>query len=362
MAAWLCVFLTLHLVDAGTLGFAALSKHAAIPDYRLNTLTEASLPAANTSANTTQAAAVAESTFGSTLAQDAQRCRILKLPDDLWLWASGKSSWSLAGEWSTGNGVRLAGWNEALFSSDYQTIRIGSDLGSKLSLSASIKTDEEMKYLYDWVPNPAAEAGLNTALLDCEQQLMFVIRQRESLLREPDIYSRDGTLVARSMVDWAVERVQFVDLQGYLLATAESPAYMANVSRKLLQGDPAKGNVLPYSMHFEQGGYSGSSRLLEPEYHWVLATATQVRAVTTAARPEGLFDPVKPPSLSMALSYVTSVLVVTGILVLAFVMCSIFKVVYPEDYLAGGDNPFLLAPRQLQEKRRVLSGNLHRLA
>ncbi|CAE7743021.1 unnamed protein product [Symbiodinium microadriaticum] len=42
------------------------------------------------------------------------------------------------------------------------------------------------------------------------------------------------------------------------------------------------GNILPYTVHFERGGYNLSSSLLKQELRWIIGSAVQVRALQDA--------------------------------------------------------------------------------
>lgn len=101
--------------------------------------------------------------------------------------------------------------------------------------------------------------------------------------RVVDIYDRDGKLLAHSVEKLDTLRHQFVDPSGYLLATVESPGIGTDVPPERMPRDAGRGNVLPFHIRFERPGYALASRLLDPEFRWVLAQAAQTRAILEAA-------------------------------------------------------------------------------
>lgn len=278
--------------------------------------------------------------FGSTPAQDEQRCKILKLPDDMQLVSEYQSWRRMTGAWLSHNNVRLGAWTQSHVSSSYDTVYVNSDVDQGLALQASVKSAEEMRYLYGWRAQPEPQPGVNIPLVDCDQRLMFVIHQRATELREMDIYAPDGSLLASSLVDWNIERIQFVASDGFLIATAESPAVFANISRDALGGDPTKGNVLPYGIHFEVGGYADASRLLDTEYHWVIASAIQMRAILLAEQMDVVDGIPRPTAVSIIAVLVWLSLALGGFACCGLLLC-IHRAVYPREI---GENPFFRVP------------------
>lgn len=313
---------------------------AAIPDHLLDVLAPAPILQVRAVNERPTSVAEAEVLFDSTPAQDAKRCKILKLPDDLQVVAEHQSWRRMTGGWFAHNNVKLGSWTQNHLSLSYSNVYIHSEVDRGLAAEVSLKTDDEMRFLYGWVVDPQPEPGLNIPLVDCDKRLMFVVRQRATELRELDIYTPTGHLIVTSIVDWAIERVQFVGTNGYLVATAESPAVFANISRELLSPDPAKGNVLPYGIHFEVGGYDDASGLLDSEYHWVIASAVQMRALLYAENADLLGGP-PPPHGVRAFAVLTWLSLGFAVLAVWGLFRFIYHTVYPRE---DGDRFFLGRP------------------
>lgn len=307
--------------------------------------------------------------IGSTVAQDEQRCPLVRLPETLLL-APEPSSWSgQSGVWKgTSNGVQLAFWGQTFLSSAWQTLYIRNQDG-RLALRAEVRSESELRHLYGWMPGPTVMSYQNISTLeeqtkaigyhgfkivktqpnevevrsilaasspkpdiwmaftDCESQLLFVARLEDSQgLGRPasiSILDRDGDLVAHGIIDDpTVARYQFVDPNGYLIATAASPGIHQTIPMKDVPRDPTKGNILPYALHFESGGYANASRLLDVDYRWVLATAVQARAVFEAHTGEA-------PSLSGAVAAFYWCIGIVAILACICAFGLVFRVVYP---------------------------------
>lgn len=226
-----------------------------------------------------------------------------------------------------GNNVAFASWSQNFFANDWSAVYL-QNFDGRLALKAEFKSLTELETNYAWqtkdrpasYPNissledrwlaatdfsgykviaapgqPSVVAVQETfhevtkltpataVISDCEGRLLFVVVLRSSpSVQIPggiEIYDRSGNLAAHAITDPLVARYQFVDTNGYLLATAESPALNQNMTMAEVPRDPSKGNILPFTMSFEEGGYANSSRLLELEYRWVLAASVELRAI-----------------------------------------------------------------------------------
>jgi len=330
---------TVVLSNAATLGSAygshsaSASGSAAIPDHLLGVLTPAP-PILQTLVDAERRAGESDvqvlPMFDSTPSQDEHRCSVLKLPEDLQLVAEHQSWRRMTGAWFAHNNVKLGTWMQSHLSSSYDTVYIHNEVDRGLSAEVSLKTDDEMRFLYGWVLESQPVPGLNIPLVDCDKKLMFVVRQRATELREMDVYAADGVLLATTLVDWNIERVQFVGTNGYLIATAESPAVFANISRDALSRDPTKGDVLPYGIHFEVGGYDGASGLLDAEFHWVIASAVQMRALLYAENAD-LLGGVPPPASMSVLAIFTWLSLLAAAFALAGSFVCVYRSVYPRE-------------------------------
>jgi len=333
----------------------------AIPSWRLNMLVdEPAMMNQPMAASAPIAAALPPGgqvlDFQSSPAQDAQRCPLLKLPTDFYFFSNGRQS----GSWSVDNDVTLAKWNSAwdhpFILESVQTVYINSAIGGSLSLKGKIYTQEELKKLYGWEAANATQFpdGNYIAIIDCDGRLLFVVQQvpyiEGSLApgHPLEIYGTDGRVLARTIMDQLIERIQFVDTNGYLLATAESPGINASITRANMSRAVGEGHPLPYGLHFELGGYENSSRLLETDYRWVISAAVQVRAIYASAPAQPKF-----PVWASALVWIAIVL---GFCIVGCALNGIYRLVYPYSdfatrsksqhpmYTLGQDLP----PRQMQ--------------
>lgn len=295
-------------------------------------------------------------------AQDLQRCPVLKLPDDAILAAKRRSWLALYGEWSTANGVTLATWEQNYlgmgFSRDIK--RIGVYIRSAATGQVAIRTryftDEEMLRLYDWkmTSNQSWDESLyNLAIFDCVGTLMYVVKGQLPQIKGEDLipnqiklYSRDATLLAKSDVQGAVLRYQFVDPNSnYLIATAEAPGINASIKSADIPSAVEVGDVLPFGFHFESGGYTNSSAFMDPGYRWVLAAAVQALAIYKAQAVEMPWTIITVVEATLITAAVLAALLVVGLLY------GTFRCVYPVGYLGTKDyygrfaeNPFLAVP------------------
>lgn len=257
------------------------------------------------------------SPYQSTPDQDRQQCATISLPQEFYMLSDDLSVWKQSGTWVDGDGLHLAFWMRNLFSFHWRTVFLSSP-SSVMAVKAPVETEAVLHQDYRfWVSQlptdyPAlkpyetrtvrnAGTSMGTTLgdatvvpfLDCAGELLFVAAYYKGegpyQSGDPmwpgfvDVYDRDGNLVAHSLDKVHTLRFQFVDTNGHLLATVESPGVGHNISKEHLQRDAGRGNVVPYQIRYEPGGYANSSRLLAPEFRWVLAQAAQVRALFEAA-------------------------------------------------------------------------------
>lgn len=255
----------------------------------------------------------AMSAFGSTGHQDMQECPLIRLPDSFILLPGDLSTFKQAGKWVDEGGMQLAYWMRNFLSMSWDTVYL-ANANNQMAVKGPVSTEQMTYKDYGFVSTklPSSYPGLRpfearkvhnarkkkgstlgdstvVPFLDCGGDLLFVAAfyaeqpaPNEHLMGQPgwvDIYDRDGNLLAHTIDSMDVFRSEFVDTNGHLLAIAESPAVGQNVSRSDMPRDPIHGNVLPYSLRFEKGGYANASRLMDAEFRWVIAYAVQVRAV-----------------------------------------------------------------------------------
>jgi len=282
----------------------------------------------------------------------------------MYLSATGASLWQ--GQWGNWrlseepNSIATSSWSVNFMHSDWQTLHIKSDSGN-LAVVAKPMSDEELRKSYHWVAQdnhgkwdfmtelfaqamalyydsrnytieqtglhrltalPTAErtafgqgAFETWAVMDCKENLVAVLKLEKTQGLRPGrtvIYNKKGVKAADTLPDPVVDRVQFIDINHHLMATAEAPTLDANVAMEAMPRRRELGMVLPYSVHFELGPYRLSSDLLKPEMRWIIGTAVQVRALQDA---HADFVPPLVDDRWLLLSILLSVLIVAMLLV-----------------------------------------------
>jgi len=297
----------------------------------------------------------------SSPAQNRQRCPVLKLPENFNA-AAKQSYWtSLYGEWNTPNNVNLATWEQSYLGMGFSRnianmgVHIRAASTGQVAIRTRLFTDEEMSTLFDWKVRAAAatkganastaaagkETDSNLALFDCVGALMYVVKQTSIFPKMINLYSRDGSLVAKSTVGRPILRYQFVDAKkGYLIATAEAPGINASIKSDDIPAEVAVGGVLPFGFHFEQGGFANSSGLMDTEYRWVLAATTQALAIYNAQEAE------TPWNIITTVETIIITLMVLSVLAVGVVLFCTYRCVYPGGYSAASksDNLFMATP------------------
>jgi len=299
-------------------------------------------------------------------AQNRQRCPVIKLPDDVVLAANRRGWTTLSGSWTTGSGIGVATWEQNYlsmgFSRDIKKVAVHFRSASTGQMAARTRyfTDKEMMMLYDWKEMPAKATSkaaanstrssskgkteqFNLAIMDCAGTLMYVVKEKNHTIQ---VYSRDATLVAESAVEAPVLRYKFADPSSkYLIATAEAPGLNASIKVKDIPRDVEIGEVLPFGMRFQKGGYVNSSALMETEYRWILATAVQALAIYKAQAVGLPWEIITVVETFFIVCFAVMILTVLGMLY------SIYRCVYPSAYYLSkdyygriADNPFLLVP------------------
>jgi len=170
------------------------------------------------------------------------------------------------------------------------------------------------------------------SLTDCKDNLVAVVRAENTDAQQAGkmlVFNSVGELAAVALPDPILARYQFIDVNGYLLATAEAPTLNANITYKELPRREDLGYVVPYTMHWELGGYNMSSDLIREDSRWILSLAIQVRALQDAH--QNFIPPlVKDRFLLFA---VAAAVILSGCL-LAFLVCvgvtpEIYSIFFP---------------------------------
>jgi len=124
------------------------------------------------------------------------------------------------------------------------------------------------------------------SLTDCKDNLVAVVRAENTDAQQAGkmlVFNSVGELAAVALPDPILARYQFIDVNGYLLATAEAPTLNANITYKELPRREDLGYVVPYTMHWELGGYNMSSDLIREAHSLLLCLLLLCRQRQTAA-------------------------------------------------------------------------------
>eukprot|EP00441_Pelagodinium_beii_P027936 CAMPEP_0197657830 /NCGR_PEP_ID=MMETSP1338-20131121/44869_1 /TAXON_ID=43686 ORGANISM="Pelagodinium beii, Strain RCC1491" /NCGR_SAMPLE_ID=MMETSP1338 /ASSEMBLY_ACC=CAM_ASM_000754 /LENGTH=402 /DNA_ID=CAMNT_0043234291 /DNA_START=94 /DNA_END=1299 /DNA_ORIENTATION=- len=280
--------------------------------------------------------------FPPTEAQIAGSCAPVFLADTMYLTPSGASSTS--GEWGEWRkeqdpeSVAPSKWHMDFLSWHWENIYVSNEIDGTQAVVAKPQTEEQLKKYYNWsasdqyntdhrwdfltewfAPNvafyfdqqpyrfeiandtypttitagPTAKASAllyptwtHWALVDCKDNLAAVLRVEDTTDSTKAgkilVFNSAGELAAVALPDPILARYQFIDVNGRLLATAEAPTLGANVTYLELPRREELGYTLPYSMHWELGGYNMSSDLLQEESRWILGLSVQVRSLQDA--------------------------------------------------------------------------------
>jgi hypothetical protein len=288
---------------------------------------------------TTTTAAASSSTsistnFHSTGGQDTESCAIPLVQQDMYLTPKGSSLFGQWGYWElpSPDNLKTSHWSLDFLSMDWQNVNLFSETGTPAATIAPTTVDD-LQQSFGWNGDPSANfsfmdkyitpalvtfyknqimtvanttqqnpavaafgpvEGFQTlptnswswfAITDCEGNLIAALAGQNTddlLPGRMRVYDPTGTLAADVIADPVVARYQFVDANEHLLATAEAIGLGMNFSYLGVPRRPELGNILPYALHYELGGYSGSSQLLEDNYRWIIAAAVQVRSLMDA--------------------------------------------------------------------------------
>lgn len=313
-----------------------------------------SMLASKTSADLVQPTSTA---FTSTPGQDQQVCPLIKLPDYMVLQEVSSNSQGSKGSWVTSNRVTLAGWQQNFWGTNWNAIYLKT-VDGQLAYKAVPTTEQELNDKYLWraasatYPNlteldarqqlvGASSNAYTFVLTDCQDTLMFVVRLQKGLPGVMDIYDRSGGLQAHTVSDPKILRHQFVDTSGYLIAIAESPGILMNVTRPLGPIPTDKSHISPYAVLYTAGTFSG---LMNQEFHWVIASAVQVRAMVDAY---GTWT----PNLTVGIVGMAATAFFLVIFCLIGAMLVLYRMVFPElAELRNYKNPFIFLPGHLPVK------------
>jgi len=277
------------------------SQQSAVPEWRLRELLSESELADPVLTPLRAKFQVEIPSITSTAAQDDGQCPMVKLSSRVALVARSNSG----GEWVTSDNVGLASWRRSSWSQTWKSMQAMTGDG-RVALQVDFMTKQQLLDLYDWrvTKNASSFPAIDSlqrrwdaamfddpkgrplplryfAVTDCKEQLLFVVQLKAHIgvPTQIDIFDNTGKIVAYALASRKVARYQFVDTQGHLLASAESPGLNQSVSWNVSMQQYEE-KVAPYDVLFERGGYANASRLLEVDYRYAIAAALQACAVS----------------------------------------------------------------------------------
>jgi len=339
--------------------------------------------------------------FNATAAQKAGKCAApFMAGNSMYLAALGSSvtggqwgSWQLSDD---PDSPATATWKLDFMAPDWQTVRISSDAGS-LSIVAKPIEKADLQREYGWLREggsgfseggwsfmeelnapvvgyvfdslnytvarvedsyPARYTASPTlqdaalplpewqhwAITDCQDDLSAVLMVEKTNGTRPGrtvVLNKAGEIAAEVLADPVVARYQFLDINKRLLAVAEAPTLGSRLPMESLPRRSNLGNVLPYNVHFELGGYNYSSSLLKEEFRWILGTAIQVRALQDA---HAGFEPPFIKDRYLLLSIVLALILIVVILIVSILTGSFRTASRIFFYRDKANMPFYAAP------------------
>eukprot|EP00927_Polykrikos_kofoidii_P061672 TRINITY_DN56505_c0_g1_i1.p1 TRINITY_DN56505_c0_g1~~TRINITY_DN56505_c0_g1_i1.p1 ORF type:complete len:462 (+),score=36.46 TRINITY_DN56505_c0_g1_i1:130-1386(+) len=272
----------------------------------------------------------------STIRQDSQRCAVVDLPLDIISKPSQFASTMQTGHWRSVADVQYGVWKQDYMSSSWQTVYVGDNIG-KLGAKVEPITPGDLLTRYDWKETPQNSPSLAVhtqleravndepihtyqtyAIIDCEGTLMFVLNLRFVYPKMISVYDKAGRLVAHTAGQWSDDKREFIDPNGYLLATARPLTPTVRQPRPFSSTE--RSPIDPYRMTFEQGGFKNASFLLDEDYRWVLVTAMEVYALVDS------YNSWEPPTRGVGLGP----FVVVGLVAcMGFLCYTLFRLAYP---------------------------------
>lgn len=293
----------------------------------------------------------------------ADVCGTLRLPGQMVLRPEDAGLLERGGVWETQQrGSTLATWSQELVSLDVRgdevlNLNVDSDLFAR---TAPTNYAALRGMGWDWraagLPQeaPAWSPGGRPLpsptmfmVTDCQNSLLFVLREAGSAPWDIDIYGSQGEFLARSSRDKARDAMRFFSPARQVLAVAESPHLGANAPVNLAgraavrpKVDDALGGVAPWELRVEQ---RVDGVLVKESERWALALVVQFRAARDAMRDRG--------ENSWAVANRLWFLMIFVVVLVALYWCSahvlifIFRLVYPQAKQSEAEtrNPFLAA-------------------
>jgi hypothetical protein len=275
----------------------------------------------------------------STRGQDEGSCGWLDLPERFFMRVKVRENMAMKGDWENDSGAQYVEFVQDLFAWQYETVYFYT--GSKLFAKTEVIENEEVQLPSVKLKN-AQENEKNfytIAVKDCNDVLMYVLREKRTSPYLYEIYNRDDQLVAYSEFgSLHVDKMYWYDHLKKPIAIAQSPRLLEKIYRLIDdRADPYFGNVPTWEIKFLKG-YDPTAIVTIMQNRWVIAAAVQERAIRNAARgPDG--KP-KPPEAFPWFVGLTVFFLVVCVGAVAYCFYWIFRLVYPKSYKEV-DNKFL---------------------
>jgi len=281
----------------------------------------------------------------STRGQDEGTCGWLDLPDRFFMRVKVAEHTALKGDWENDSGAQYVEFVQDLFAWQYETVYFYT--GSKLFMKTEVIANEEVQLPSVKLQNARENEKhyFTIALKDCNDILMYVLREKRTPPYTYEIYNRDDQLVAYSEFgSLHVDKIFWYDHLKKPIAISQSPRLVENAYRMIDdRADPYFGNVPTWEVKFIHG-YDPSEIVSIMQNRWVIAAAIQERAIRSVARgPDG--KPDQPEAFPWFVGLTIFALAVC-VGAVAYCFYWIFRLVYPKSYKEV-ENKFLKHDKQI---------------
>jgi hypothetical protein len=267
----------------------------------------------------------------STRGQDEGTCGFLELPDRFFMRVKVAETMVMKGDWENDSGARYVEWTQDHFAWQYETVYFNT--GDKLFMKTEVIMNEEVQLPGVQLRNARAnEKKFRTmALKDCNDVLMYVLRESRSPPYLYEVFNRDDQLVAWSEFgSLHLDKVFWYDHLKKPIAVVQSPRLVENAYEVIEdREDPYFGNVPTWEIKYLKG-YDPTAVLTIEQNRFVIAAAMQERAIRNAVRgPNG--KPEAPEAFPWFVGLSIFALCVC-IGAIAYCFYWIFRLVYPKSY------------------------------
>jgi len=185
--------------------------------------------------------------------------------------------------------------------------------------------------------------SVSMGIFDCEEVLLYVVREDTNSLHHLEIFDAKGESLATitNDPDRFLLTVKSQVKQNQLLGLAESPKRGSNLFKKGAKPpDPEKGGIRRWQLEV-QGGLDHP--LTQPEKQWVLGVAVQMHAIREASRGSDI-NGLQVPWQIHGLEVVAFILVIALCGLFHWSLWEVYRLVYPAQKRAPEetDNPYVL--------------------